>query len=253
MCAAGPGQAAPFQLPRATTIVPDEDEDLVQGVDNHPASAMRPQNQFLSLATSVDDPPTFVVGTVVVNPSPALQLSYDSLRQSSLTSWKWFIVDHGSSDRASLELLESLFAGDARVELIRAGRNTNPADVMNDLLQSFSTSQATCAVFLDAGAMVEHTILEKMAWSLASVATWDLVGHFTAVYGANQSIIATGLHSGGENLHRKLVPTSTAFRVSALAQVNCQFDSGQAVEALVWDFFLCWAAQGRWGGVSNKC
>lgn len=245
------GSSPPFYLPETTSIVPDDDADLVDGVDNHPVSGWRPQNQFASLTRSLGGAaPVFALGTIVSDPSPDLQLSYDALRQSSLTTWIWFIVDHGSTDAASLERLDELAASDERIELIRAGQDSNPADLLNGLLKTFVSAHARCAMFLQSGAMVEHTILEKMAWSLASVATWDLVGHFTTIFGDNRTISTSGLHSGADNLHHNLVPSSTAFRVSALKQANCRFDGGQAPEGLLWDFFMCWAAQDRWGGVS---
>lgn len=52
-------------------------------------------------------------------------------------------------------------------------------------------------------------------------------------------------------LQANSVPDAAAFRLDVFSALNCTFDNGQAPELLMWEFWLCLAARGHWGGVHS--
>jgi hypothetical protein len=164
--------------------------------DRHPASQYRPLNQF-GTARAVAATPVFVLGSIVTDPtSDLVDLTYTSLAQGSLSTWRWYILDMGTTDANALKLLKQLERSDPRVAVQRGEDGLKLAGGMNVLLEMMTASGASFGAFLQPYTMVEHTILEKSAWAFSSVPTWDIVGHFEAKADPGHS----GLHSGAANL-----------------------------------------------------
>lgn len=180
-----------YHLPPQHRIEDHETLDL----SLHPASPLRPANQFWHAPTIALEP-VFAIGTVVTDPTRELvDKTYASLAQGSLISWRWHILDVGSRDQASIQILKVL-EKDPRVTVHRAKIGPTEAESLGLVLSAMKESGALYGMFLFPYAMVEHTILEKSAWTFSSVPTWDILGHFEA----KSDVSHTGVHSGPANL-----------------------------------------------------
>jgi glycosyltransferase involved in cell wall biosynthesis len=235
-----------FKIPPVSAIVPEDLEDWL--VDNFPSSELRPQDQFMQIPQRTGLP-VIAIGTVAKNlDERIISLTYRSLAQGSLANWTWHIVDHATTDAQSLRWLKELARQDPRIVLTRARSSVAHAAAMSQLLREMSQGGALFGVILPPYSMVEHTILEKSVWSLTSVPQWDLVGHFTANFGDARDISILGLHSGPLNLKRNLIPDTTVFRLQTTLNLGCTFDEQQVPSLLMWDFWVCFSSNNRWGG-----
>lgn len=172
--------------------------------ENHPMSSYRPQGQFSTpprLGAALA--PVIIVATIVRNPSRDLfGLTYQSLRDQSLQSFRWIIVDDHSDDHDSVTYLESLPRLDPRISVVRNSGLRGPTYARNLALDIIKESDALAGCFLAAYDLFELTVLEKAAWTLATLPEWDLVGAFGVVFGVKQDLLFEGLHSGAANYRR---------------------------------------------------
>lgn len=168
-------------------------QDHVLHVHQHPVSSWRPHNQFSTAPINlVEKVPVFALGTVIRDPTRDLiDLTYRSLAQSSLKLWHWFIIDDGTAAPDSLAILQELTGMDSRIS-VSSPAGKNAAKLLHSQMMD---SGALYGAVLNPYTMYEHTMLEKSAWALASVTTWNIVGHFEGGEELN-----AGVHSGKINL-----------------------------------------------------
>jgi len=172
-------------------------QDHILHPHQHPVSHWRPHHQFSSspVALSQQYAPVFVLGSVALDPlRDIIDLTYQSLAQSSLKLWRWVIVDDGSTNPESLAILEKLVRLDSRITLYRMPTHKRRATA-ETLRQLMLESGASYGAFINPSSMLEHTILEKSAWAFASVPTWNLVGHFEG-----GDTLHAGVHADSANL-----------------------------------------------------
>lgn len=182
-----------FALTDTAADVPDTPEHFTSV--NYPTSEHRPQNQFWRPVPKTLGVPAFVVVTIVTNSTELLESSYRSLAQSSLSEWRWIILGREGDQTPT-----HLAARDPRVSVIHIDRTEARTSALNRALAECISSGAPAAAFLEPGAMFEHTTMEKATWALVSVPSWDIAGHFWAVYGDEDAVHTTGVHSGALNL-----------------------------------------------------
>lgn len=187
-----------FYIPHESLPVPYAEGSPSPALQNHPSSVHRPTNQFLQAKGGRGGIPTVALGTVVDNPTQKLLETYKALAQSSLTTWRWYIVHVGTSQVP--RVLTELSASDSRVQIVSGPLQSDPAKARNVLLDVFRESKAPFSMFLDPCALLEPTIMEKMVWALHSVSNWGFAGHFTARMGHTVTVLTTGAHSGSRNL-----------------------------------------------------
>lgn len=193
---------SPFMLPPVPAPVPETMDAFV--LDNHPVSPWRPQRQFWTPIPHQPAPPVFGLATIFQRTPDLslLQVSYESLRAQSFQRWDWYLIDlRPQPTTLALEDLESFAKLDPRIKVVRREGLKTLTDGRNAALDLFRSSGALYASFLQPNALLELTMLEKAAWTLATVTDWDMVGFFEAQFGASRAVYHHGIHSGARNLN----------------------------------------------------
>ncbi|GAA5985541.1 hypothetical protein JCM10908_007018 [Rhodotorula pacifica] len=251
--------SAPFELSQDPLPVHHIHEQI--HFHNTPLSPHRPApNQFLRASHGLTykqggPPPIISITTPTHNPRDVLLETAASLFGQSLQNFEWVIVDDHSTDPHSLALLERV-AQDPRVTLIR---NTGTAGVtesrnfaLNFVVSPERQLTGTVPKYianLDDDDMFEFTALEKIVWMLESNPEWDLGGFYTIRFGRTNETVLTGLHSGAANIFSgNFVPNSAVYTSRAVISSGCGYDIKFIDGGEDWDFWLCLAEHGHWGG-----
>ena len=205
---------------------------------NTPASALRPRFDYQSAESAAA--PVVTIVTPFFNAGPIFHETATSVFRQSLQQWEWLIINDGSSDPASLRLLDGFRNKDPRIQVINHSRNRGLSVARNT---GFKLARAPFVFQLDADDLIEPTALEKMAWHLATHPEFGFTSGFTVGFGSKQYLWRNGFHNGKGFLEENLVTATCLVRKSVHAAVGGYEEQNRAgLED--WEFWLKAAAHG---------
>lgn len=200
------------------------------------------------------------------NPKPATILdTYESLHQQSLQAFRWLIINDHSTEPESIAILADLVSRDSRVVVVDNDGEKGVCNARNkaiDVALAFGDTAYVSA--LDDDDLLELTTLEKAVWMLESNPEWDLASFYWVKFGAQNVTEVNGVHLGLANYYsvrppppplpilvliavqENYVANAAIFRTSAIGV--CRYDDEFSKGGEDWDFWLCMAENGHWGG-----
>jgi glycosyltransferase involved in cell wall biosynthesis len=209
---------------------------------NTPASSRRALWGYAPASPEAE--PAVSLITPFFNAGAHFAETVESVLRQSLQQFEWIVVDDGSDDASSLDVLERQAQRDPRIRLVRTAGRQGPAAARNLGVRS---ARAPYAAFVDADDLLEPTALEKWLWYLDSHPQYGMVKGFQAGFGDEQYIWREGFHSGAAILERNIIQTAS------LVRRDLYLEAGGMDESIRggmedWDFWLKCAERGRWGG-----
>jgi len=161
----------------------------------------------------------------------------------SLQQWEWLIVNDGSTDPASLEMLANVQMRDPRVRVLHFARNNGLPSARNLALQA---ARGRYIFFLDVDDLIEPTTLEKLAWFLESYPEFAFTKGSTTSFGGQTYHATANFEAGNMFLDRNPVDVMALVRREALLAVG-GFDASLVHGLEDWDLWLRLADHGYWG------
>ena len=248
-----PFSKSPF-LPSENPLPVHFQESLMIYHNTPVASSRPPPNQFLLDPKTDLSRPEIAIITSTNNPRPEMLETATTVFGQSLQNFVWVIVDDHTTETKSLELLKEL-AQDPRVVIVKntgtqglaAGRNVGIDYVFTHYQSSRVPPYLTS---LDDDDLFEFTALEKSIWMLNSNPEWDLAGFRYIKFGSSNETVTTGLHSGEDNFFKgNFVPNSAIYTSRSVRASGCRYDEVEFHDGGEdWDFWMCLAENGFWGG-----
>ncbi len=165
-----------------------------------------------------------------------------SVRAQTLQNWEWVIVDDGSEDQASIQLLLDVAVEDPRIKVIRQA-NAGPSSARNT---SFRNTSGRYVCLLDSDDQLEPTYLEKCVWFLESNPEFAFCNAYSVVFGAKEYLWTTGYERGDKFLRANSGPPISVIRRAAYEDCG-GFDESIRYGHEDWDFWLAMARTGYWG------
>ncbi|SGY17708.1 BQ5605_C015g07867 [Microbotryum silenes-dioicae] len=230
---------------------------------NTPISAHRPASNQFMLAPDVAksgqlrrNAPVLSIITATQNPRSLMLETAQTVLGQSLQNIQWVIVDDHSNETDSLAMLASI-AKDPRVVILKNTGDRGLAASRNVALNWLLSESRIAAglqpryiASLDDDDLYELTALEKTVWMLESNPEWDLGGFHVIKFNANNETIVQGVHSGSANFFNgNFVPNAAVYTSRAIVNTGCRYDDVNfAVGGEDWDFWMCLAENGHWGG-----
>jgi glycosyltransferase involved in cell wall biosynthesis len=167
-----------------------------------------------------------------------------SVQQQSFQQWEWIIVNDGSTDPASLAVLDRYREADPRVRVIDQPLNGGLSTARN---RGFAAARTPYVLQLDGDDLMEPTALEKWFWFLESYPEYAFVKGYTVGFGAQEYLWDHGFHSGARFLEENLVAPTSLLR-TAVSRAVGGYDETNRAGLEDWDFWLHCADRGYWGG-----
>ncbi|MEY3231230.1 MAG: hypothetical protein RL689_1319 [Planctomycetota bacterium] len=162
----------------------------------------------------------------------------------TLTSWEWIIVDDGSTDASSIARLDALERLDDRVRVIRAGANGGPGAARN---RGVDAAVAPVVFFLDADDLIEPTMLEHVAWHLATRPDAAAASTYEIGFGAQRYLWSQGFDVPQLLLRECPVGAhAVAVRTAVFREIG-GFDETIRGGMEDWDLWFRLASKGHWG------
>ena len=106
--------------------------------------------------------PLISIITPYYNAGKYFEQTFNSVMNQTFPWYEWIIVDDGSTDQVSIELLKRLSTKDARIKLYSKG-NSGPASTRNYAVQK---SGADLLFMMDSDDLIESTTLEVLYFTL---------------------------------------------------------------------------------------
>jgi glycosyltransferase involved in cell wall biosynthesis len=207
-----------------------------------PSSFARPS--FFFSPVDQETRPAVSIITPFYNPGEVFHETAKTVLQQSFQQWEWIIVDDGSTDRRSLEILDEYRGRDARIRIIDAGCNKGPSSARNAAIK---VAKADYIVQLDADNLLEPTAVEKWLWFLESFPEYSFVKGYSVGFGAENYLWDRGFHRGEAFLTANQVDTTSMIRKEVHAAVG-GYDETIREGFEDWEFWLRCASNGYWGG-----
>ena len=224
----------------AITMINPEYPDFL----NNPASMNRPIFGY-RLRDNTSKPYVTIV-TPFFNSGPIFHETVQSVLQQSFQQWEWLIIDDGSTDPASLEILKSYRDKDSRIRVFTQLKNKGNSAARN---LGVGCATAPYVVLLDTDDLLEPTAIEKWWWFLESYSEFAFAEGYSVGFGAYQYVWKKGFHHGRTFLEENLATMSSMVRKNVYQSVD-GFDESMGKTGLNdWEFWLRCANSGYWGGV----
>lgn len=188
-------------------------------------------------------PAAVTIVTPFYNPGSVFHETASSVLQQSLQQWEWVIVNDGSTDPESLDMLDDYRASDPRIRVIDHDENRGPSAARNT---GFRAARSSYVVQFDTDDLLEPTAVEKWVWFLESHPECDFVKGFSVGFGAEEYLWQKGFHDGVAFLDENLAALPSAVR-NALHETVGGYDETIRDGLEDWDFWLRCASVGRWG------
>ena len=192
--------------------------------------------------------PFVTIITPFYNPGPIFNETAQSVFRQSFQQWEWIIVDDGSTDPESLELLKSIVAADTRVRVVRQENRGLPG-ARNT---GFQEAQTEFVVQLDADDLIEPTALEKWLWFLVSYPEHAIAKGYSVGFGAQEYLWRHGFHEASMFFKENLVTVTGMIRKAVHDKVG-GYDESIVGGFEDWDYWLKIADAGHWGGTIPEC
>ncbi|KAM0753625.1 hypothetical protein T439DRAFT_322518 [Meredithblackwellia eburnea MCA 4105] len=247
----------PYQFPQQSPIAPFKVPPTILPVNhlqdkilynNTPVSQHRPQNQFARKSIRIDRrEPIITIFTCTQNPRTTIWKTWDSIRQSSIQSFRWLIVNDHTSTPEGLEILRALSLTDDRIVIHDHLGTKGLAAAKNTAVDYVRTHFTPYFTFLDDDDIVELTIYEKSIWMLESNSNWGLASFYHVKHGAVQLVETRGVHLGAANFFSENYVVNAAV-VSTEKSGIVRFDESFISGMEDYDFWMSNAEAGNWGG-----
>jgi glycosyltransferase involved in cell wall biosynthesis len=208
---------------------------------NTPASAQRPDFGYVP-ADALAAPYVTIV-TPFYNTGPVFHETATSVLRQSFQQWEWLIVNDGSTDPQSPDILDTYRRKDPRIRVIDHETNRGLSAARNT---GFRGAQTEYVVQLDADDLLEPTAIEKWVWFLESYPEYGFVNGYTVGFGAQEYLWQQGFYNGKKFLVRNLVAPTSMIRRAVYEAAN-GYDEANRRGLEDWDFWLRCANAGHWG------
>jgi cellulose synthase/poly-beta-1,6-N-acetylglucosamine synthase-like glycosyltransferase len=174
---------------------------------NTPASAKRPL--FGYRPSDIHSPPAITIVTSFYNTGPLFYETARSVLGQSFQQWEWLIVNDGSTDPASLSILDEYRQNDPRVCVLDHPSNRGLSAARNT---GFDAARTQYVVQLDSDDLLEPTAVEKWLWFLHSYPEYAFVKGYSVGFGAQEYLWQGGFHLGQAFLKENLVDPASMIR-----------------------------------------
>jgi glycosyltransferase involved in cell wall biosynthesis len=182
------------------------------------------------------------VVTPFYNTSALFHDTATSLFRQSFQSWEWLIINDGSTDRASLDLLEYYRNRDPRIRVYDQV-NGGPGKARN---AGVALARGSLIVFLDSDDLLEPTAIEKWYWFLRCRPDAAFVKSYDVGFGDHNYLWTMGFHSGEKFLEHNCVQPNCMVRAEVHRAIG-GFDEAIVDGLEDWDYWLKMANHGFWG------
>lgn len=208
--------------------------------DNSPISDKRPDFGYRPEAPDAE--PFVTILTPYYNPGPVFEETAQSVFQQSFQQWEWLIVDDGTTDEESLEILDRYRRRDKRIRVVRQ-ENKGVSGARNT---GFREARCEFVTQLDPDDLLEPTAIEKWVWFLVSYPEFSFVKGYGVGFGAEEYLWNRGFHQSKEFLiHNAVNPTAMIRRSVQMEVGGCDESNRRGLED--WDFWMKCANAGYWG------
>ena len=169
--------------------------------------------------------------------------TFACLRCQSLQDWEALVVDDGSRDPESLELLTGITAMDARFRLVRHPENRGLSATRNT---GAKAARGQFIVFLDSDDLLDATTLEKWAWFLFTHPTYAAVNSWLIGFGGKKHVHTEGFYARHYFLKHNRCSAIAMIRRDAFLETGGD-DETIRTGSEDWDFWVRLGNGGRWG------
>jgi len=208
---------------------------------NTPICSRRPDFHY-KLAVPDSEPFVSVI-TPFYNTGSIFEETARSVLRQSFQQWEWIIINDGSTEAESLQILETYRSLDPRIRVVdhpanqglSAARNTGAREARTEYL-----------LYLDSDDLLEPTAAEKWWWFLESFPQYSFVGGYLVGFGAKEYLWRAGFQNEEENLERNQINHIIMIRKSVVEAVG-GYDENMRQGLEDWDFWIRAADKGFWG------
>lgn len=165
-----------------------------------------------------------------------------TLLRQSLQQWEWIIVNDGTTDPGALRVLIPFHSADPRIRVIDQP-NGGPSAARNT---GIAASRAPLLFFFDSDDLIAPTMLEKLAWMLASAPEIDFATAHAVIFGAVAHPWRHGFNSRYHFPYVNTITSATMVRRAAFARTGL-FDPDRRRGLEDWEFWVRSAERGVWG------
>lgn len=187
--------------------------------------------------------PMVTIATAFYNAGEVFRATASCVFGQSLQAWEWVIVNDGTTDPASLALLDEFRTIDPRVRVVDHDVNRGLSAARNT---AFKSARTEYIFQLDSDDLVEPTVLEKCLWYIHTHPEAAFVSTYVVGFGAQQYLWEKGFERGREFLRENLTTPMGIIRRSVFDEVG-GYDEENRGGMEDWDFWLNCAAHGHWG------
>lgn len=206
----------------------------------HPADPRRPGYDYAP--RDRDAAPAVSIVTPFYNAGDLFGETARTVLSQSFQQWEWLIVDDGSTDTASLALLEDYQRRDDRIRIIRQD-NAGPSAARN---RGYAEARAEFVVQIDADDLLEPTAIEKWFWFLVSYPEYSFVKGFVVGFQAEEYLWQRGFHTHKDFFTANPAQPNSIVRRSVHQAVG-GYDEGNRDGFEDWNFWFRCADNGYWG------
>jgi glycosyltransferase involved in cell wall biosynthesis len=187
------------------------------------------------------DRPLVTVGVPCFNYGSYLPEALDSVLASTLQDFEILVINDGSTDPGTLEVLAAVESRDPRVRVVHQ-QNQGLAAARN---KGAALGRGKYVISLDADDRIAPTYLEKTVWVLEHHPEYAFAYSLVRMFGSDQSIWKTEPFSLEKALRYNHVPTGAVFRREAWVEAGGFRDELYGQDD--WNFWITLGAKG-WEG-----
>lgn len=208
--------------------------------ENTPVSPKRPKYEYVLKNKNVK--PLVSIITPFYNTGEIFYETAQSIMQQSFQQWEWIIVNDGSTDPNSLEILAYINNLDERVKVVHHVKNCGRSVARNT---GCKHSTSDFIVFIDSDDLLEPTTIEKWLWFLQSHKEFAFVNGYVVAFNEQQYLWMNGFDSGKEFIQENKTVNTAMIRKEVVSKINYFDENLSFLED--WDFWLRCAYHGYWG------
>ncbi len=214
---------------------------------NHPDFTLNPVNPLRvkqqPYLAKWNDSPVLSIVTPFYNTGPIFNETAQSIFSQTLQQWEWLIINDGSTDPQSIEILTKYRQIDPRIKVIDHSQNRGLSAARNT---GFSHARCELVLLLDSDDLLEPTAAEKWWWFLETHPQYSFVASYHVAFGGLNYLWTGGFHDGALNAQRNRVSMMCVVRKSVHNEVG-GFDETIRGGLEDWEFWMRCADHGYWG------
>ena len=186
--------------------------------------------------------PEISIITAFFNTGAIFLETVSSVLNQSFQNFEWLIINDGSSDPASLQLLSELLKKDPRIKVIHNEENVGLPASRN---VGIGVAKGNFLFFIDSDDLLDPTAIEKF-WLFLKVNTeFSFCTSWHTGFGTENYLWRKGFEHGKAFIERNYVQPTFMARKSLFSHL--QFDGKIRYGFEDWDFWLNCASHGHWG------